>query len=74
MNDVLLTRFFSGGSLRIHNEWLTESRADRFTATRLAGQEAFVAAVVQHFGMSAELVRQAIADLDLPRAGGGGHR
>ncbi len=65
MNAVVVERFHPGGSLRIHNLTLTETRGARSTTTALAGPDQLVDAITHHAGMPAPLVREAIAGVKL---------
>jgi arylamine N-acetyltransferase len=65
MNTVVAERFFPGRSLRIHGLKLTESTGDRVTATRLADRDELVDALVTHFQMPADTVREAITGVNL---------
>jgi arylamine N-acetyltransferase len=65
MNAVVVERFFTDRSVRIHNLTLTESTVAESTVTRLAGTEQLVAAVEQRCGIAADLVREAVEGLQL---------
>jgi arylamine N-acetyltransferase len=65
MNVVVVERFFSGHSVRIHNFTLTESTPDNATTTQLADKEELVEAIEHHCGFPGEIVREAIADITL---------
>jgi len=65
MNVVVVERFFSGHSVRIHNFTLTESTPDNATTTQLADKEELVEAIEHHCGFPGEIVREAIANITL---------
>lgn len=65
MNTVVAERFFPGRSIRIHNMKLTESSGDEVRETRLADRDELLEAIVEHFAMPADVVRQAVNGVDL---------
>lgn len=65
MNTVVAERFFPDRSVRIHNLKLTESTRDEATETRLADRDELVDALVAHFAMPVDVVREAITGVDL---------
>ena len=65
MNVVVVERFFSDHSVRIHNFTLTESTPDNATTTQLADKEELVEAIEHHCEFPADIVRAAIADIAL---------
>jgi N-hydroxyarylamine O-acetyltransferase len=65
MNVLVVERFFTGRSVRVHNFSLTESTADRATTTRLTDREELVDAVEHHIGIPAGIVREAIEGIAL---------
>lgn len=65
MNVVVVERFFSDRSVRIHNFTLTESTPDNATTTQLADKEELVEAIEHHCGFPGEIVREAIANITL---------
>jgi hypothetical protein len=63
MKALLLARFFTDRSLVIHNLSVIESRGDRATVRRLSGPEELVRAVVDGFGVPAELTWEVVKDI-----------
>lgn len=67
MNSILLTRFFPGRSVVIHNLTLIESDKDRSQEYAFESRDELIAAIEQHFGMPRAIVRQAIDRLGVLR-------
>ena len=65
MNVVVVERFFSDHSVRIHNLTLTESTPDNATTTQLANKQELAEAIEHHCEFPADIVRAAIADIAL---------
>jgi len=65
MNVVVVERFFPDRSLRFQNFDLTESTPDGTTTTQLANKKELVEAIEHHCGFPADIVREAIAYIDL---------
>ncbi len=65
MNVVVVERFFSDHSVRIHNFTLTESTPDSATTTQLANKLELAEAIEHHCQFPADIVRAAIADIAL---------
>jgi len=63
LNSVLLTRFYPGRSVLIHNLALVESEADKSTMHALANREQLTDAIEQYFGMPRDLVSEAVGQL-----------
>lgn len=62
-NAVLLTRFYPGSSVVIHNLELIESRAAESKVSRLNDRESLAAAIQQHFGIPRAIVNDALSGL-----------
>ena len=65
MNVVVVERFFSGSSMRIHNYDLRESTREGTTTTRLTNRKSLTQAIARHCEFPSDLVREAIADIAL---------
>jgi len=65
MNVLVVERFFVERSVRFHNLTLTQSTRDTAQTTRLADREELVEAVEHHCEIDVDIVREAIADIQL---------
>ena len=65
MNVLVVERFFSARSVRIHNFTLTESTPEGATTTRLADREELVDAIEHHVGIPADIVHEAVEGIAL---------
>lgn len=65
MNVVVVERFFPDRSVRIHNYTLIESTPNASTTAQLANKEELVEAIEHHCGFPDDMVREALADIDL---------
>jgi N-hydroxyarylamine O-acetyltransferase len=63
LNSVLLVRFYPGRSVLIHNLTLVESEGDQSTVHGLANRDDLIAAIEQRFGITREIVREAVGQL-----------
>ena len=63
LNSVLLVRFYPGRSVLIHNLTLVESEGNQSTVHGLANRDDLIAAIEQRFGMTREIVREAVGQL-----------
>jgi len=63
LNSVLLVRFYPGRSVLIHNLTLVESEGNQSTVHGLANRDELIAAIEQRFGITREIVREAVAQL-----------
>ena len=63
LNSILAARFYPGRSLVIHNLTLIESDKERSKVHALAGRDALIGAIEQHFDMPQGIVREAVSGL-----------
>jgi N-hydroxyarylamine O-acetyltransferase len=63
LNSVLLTRFYPGRSVLIHNLTLVESEANKSTMHALANREQLIEAIERRFGIPRGIVSEAIGQL-----------
>ncbi len=63
LNSVLLVRFHPGRSVLIHNLTLVESEGEKSTVHGLANRDELIAAIEQRFGITREIVREAVGQL-----------
>lgn len=63
MNALLLTRFWPGRSVMIHNMTVTEARGMEWKTRRLGSRAELLAEIEMQFGMPREVVKDAIAGL-----------
>ena len=63
LNSVLLVRFYPGRSVLIHNLTLVESEGNQSTVHGLANRDELIAAIEQRFGITREIVREAVGQL-----------
>ena len=63
LNSVLLTRFYPGRSVLIHNLTLVESEANKSTMHALANRDQLIDAIEMRFGIPREIVGEAIGQL-----------
>ena len=63
LNALLLTRFYPGHSVMIHNFTLIESRGSESIVRSLANEDELVATVAERFDMPWEVVTEAVSEL-----------
>ncbi len=63
LNSVLLTRFYPGRSVLIHNLTLVESEGKKSTVHVLANRARLIDVIVQRFGIPREIVSEAVGQL-----------
>jgi len=63
LNSVLLTRFYPGRSVLIHNLTLVESEANKSTMHALANRAQLIEVIERRFGIPPEIVSEAVNQL-----------
>jgi len=63
LNSILVTRFFAGRSIVVHNLSLIESQGDRCEVRTLKDHDEVSAAIHRHIGIPHSIVADAVADL-----------
>jgi arylamine N-acetyltransferase len=63
LNALLLTRFYPGASLVIHNLTVVESHANEFTVRQMENRSELITTIVDRFGMPHSIVAEVVSEL-----------
>lgn len=63
LNALLLTRFYPGASLTIHNLTMVESQGNESTVSQLESRSELITTIVDRFGMLHSIVAEVVAEL-----------
>ena len=69
MTQLRISSFFYGGSIELLKNELVQARGDSYSVDSIPDRAALVDAVVGHFGMPRDIVREVVDELEWPPGG-----